>query len=96
MIDLFPPKGNLTTGQKIKQYRKAYKLSQSELAKYMGITQNNLSSIENDRREIGPKIAIKFCAIFNILIDDLLFPNGIENHDTFKEVRSRIKSEKLT
>lgn len=81
----------MTTGEKIKAYRHAYELSQVELAKILDLRQENLSAIENDRKEIGLKTAIKFCAIYNITLDDLIFDSGIENHPIYKEVRQKIK-----
>ncbi len=81
----------MTTGQKIKAYRNAHELSQVELAQILELRQENLSAIENDRKEIGLKTAIKFCAIYNITLDDLLFERGLENHPTYKEIRARMK-----
>lgn len=91
MLDLFPSLENVTTGEKIKAYRTNFKLSQAELGQILNISENNLSKIENNRKDVDLKTATKLCAVFNINIEDLLFPQGIEKNEHFIEVRSNMK-----
>lgn len=42
-----------TTGQLVKAWRKNFEIPQEEMAFACGISQANLSAIENDRREVG-------------------------------------------
>lgn len=86
---LLNPIKNQTTGEKVRMYRDAFKLSQTDLAELIGENQANISKIEDDSRAIGAKTAMKFCAVFNITLEGLLFPNGIENEDEFKKVRDK-------
>lgn len=79
----------ITSGEKIKRYRESYEISQNELCEILGISQNNLSAIENGKRNLGLKTAVKICALFPIRLEDLLFPNGIEKEEAFKEVKDR-------
>ncbi len=87
--ELFPAV-KMSTGEKIKAYRTAFGLSQQKLCEILKIRQENLSAIENDRKEIGLKSAIKFCSIFNITLDDLVFCDGIQSHPLYKEIRRKI------
>lgn len=87
--EFFPRESNITTGKKIRAYRKAYKLTQEQLAEMIEIDTTNLSKIENDSREIGLMTAKKFCAIFNVTIEDLIYPNGIENDELVKKIKKK-------
>lgn len=90
MINLFSKRKPITTGQVIKAYRKAFKYSQSQLADLIGSSQGNVSGIESGNRDIGLDVAVRFCAIFNINLEDLLFPDGIENSNEFVETRKKV------
>lgn len=94
MIELFPEITAKTAGEKIRAYRKVFKLSQNQLCELIGISQNNLSAIENGRREVGLQTAVKFCAIFNVNLEDLLFPQGIEKESGYIEVAKRLDQTK--
>lgn len=79
-----------STGKAIKAYRKAFKFSQSQIADLIGSSQAIISKIESGKRRLGLDIAVKFCAIFNINLEDILFPNGIEHSNSYIETRKRI------
>ena len=89
LIDIIPEVKDQITGDVIRRYRDAYKLSQNKLAELVGISQNNLSAIENGKRSIGIETATRFCAIFPINLEDLIYPNGIENSVTFIETQKK-------
>lgn len=74
---------NETAGDILKRYREAFELSQAMLADLIGTSQNNISAIENGKREIGLNVAIKLCAIFPITLEKLLVPQGLKNHPDY-------------
>jgi len=84
-LELISPK-KLTTGELIKAFRKNFNILQDDLAWVCGISQANLSAIENGRREVGPKLAVKLSAYLGINPSILLYPNGYQNHPEYKEV----------
>jgi transcriptional regulator with XRE-family HTH domain len=81
---------NVTSGQVIKAFRTNFKISQNQLADAINITQTNLSSYENDHRNLGIEVAMKFAIFFQINVEDLLYPNGIEKD--FKDYEKILKS----
>lgn len=56
----------------LKQLRKEHGYTQTDLAKLIGMEQNNYSKYERGEREIGRKTIIKLCQIYNISADYLL------------------------
>ena len=72
-----------TAGQILSRYRDSFELSQAALADLIGTTQNNISAIENGKREIGVSVAIKLCAIFPVTLEKLLIPQGLKNHPDY-------------
>jgi transcriptional regulator with XRE-family HTH domain len=65
-----------TPGSVTRAFRKKMEFTQKELSQLTGILENNISSIENDRAEIGVKTAVKLAAVFGISPARILFPNG--------------------
>lgn len=80
-----------TTGDIIKAFRKNFDILQDDLAWACGISQANLSAIENNRRDIGPKLALKLAAFLGVSPSILLYPNGFQNTQEYKEVLKRKK-----
>jgi len=89
-LDVFSVKGT-TTGKIIKAFRKNFEIAQDDMAWACGISQANLSAIENDRREIGAKVAVKIAAFLDIDPSILLFPTGYESLPEYKEVVKKRK-----
>jgi len=56
---------------KIKQYRKKAKLSQSDIAKIMKVKQNTFSQWENDKRIPNARQAIKLAKILETTVESL-------------------------
>ena len=77
-----------TAGQLVKAFRKNYRITQKELCSVIGINENNMSAIENDRREIGVHTAKKIAAFFGFDPSFLLFPSGHEDRET-KRIRQK-------
>lgn len=80
-----------SAGEIIKAFRKNFEIGQEDMAWACGISQANLSAIENGRREIGPKNAVRIAAFLDIHPSILLFPNGYQNTPEFKEVAKKRK-----
>jgi len=80
-----------TAGDIIKAFRKNFEISQDAIAWACGISQANLSAIENNRREIGPKVAVKLAAFLGVSPTILLYPNGYQNLLEYKEVLQKKK-----
>lgn len=92
-IDIFSIPGT-QAGDIIKAFRKNFVISQDDMARACGISQSKLSDIENSRREIDPRVAIKIAAFLNIHPSILLYPDGYESLPEYKEVQKKRK--KLT
>jgi len=81
-------------GEIVRAFRSNFKISQKDLAHTIGILDNNLSAIENGKRELGLDIAKKIASFFGIDPSLLLFPQGID--EVFEEHKSiRLKAKKL-
>ncbi|MGB0454006.1 MAG: helix-turn-helix domain-containing protein [Bacteriovoracaceae bacterium] len=89
-LKLISPK-NVKSGDIIKAFRKNFDILQDDLAWACGISQANLSAIENNRREVGPKLAIKLSAFLEISPTILLYPNGYQSLPEYKEVIKKKK-----
>lgn len=78
-----------TTGSLVKSWRTNFEVLQEEMAFACGISQANLSAIENGRREVGPRIALRLAAYMGLSPDIILYPSGFEEEPEFKEVQKR-------
>ena len=85
-------KGAQTVGDLIKAFRANFSVSQDDMARACKMSQANLSAIEQNRREVGPRVALKLAAFMGISPDVLLYPNGYEAEPEYKEVRERYAS----
>lgn len=88
-IDILP-KQKLTSGEVIRSFRIAFKISQVDICKAVGIEQAALSKIENNKIEVGVTMATRFSIFFGIDITIILFPNGIEKD--FKDYKKILKN----
>lgn len=59
-------------GKKIKKLRNKYKLTQTELAKRVGVTKSTIAAYENDSRLPSYDVLIKMASLFKVSIDSLL------------------------
>lgn len=82
-------KGAQRVGELIKAFRANFVISQDDMARACKMSQANLSAVEQNRREVGPKVALKLAAFMGISPDVLLYPNGYESEPEYKEVRAR-------
>lgn len=86
-IDIF--KSAKTTGDLIKAFRANFNIKQDDMAHACKISQANFSAIEQNRREVGPRVALKLAAFMGLSPDIILYPNGYEAEPEYKEVRER-------
>jgi plasmid maintenance system antidote protein VapI len=89
-IDIF--KAAKTTGDLIKAFRANFNIKQDDMAHACKISQANFSAIEKNRREVGPRVALKLAAFMGLSPDVVLYPNGYEAEPEYKEVRERFAS----
>lgn len=86
-LDVF--RSATTTGSLVKSWRTNFEIPQDDMAFACGISQANLSAIENGRREVGSRIALRLAAYMGLSPDIILYPNGFESEPEFKEVQKR-------
>src|SRR5258708_606491 len=89
-VDIF--KAAQTTGDLIKAFRKNFEIKQDDMAHACKISQANLSAIEKNRREVGPRIALRLAAFMGLSPDVVLYPGGYEAESEYQEVRTRSKN----
>ena len=78
-----------TPSQLIKAFRNNFEIAQDEMAYACGISQANLSAIENGRRLVGPSVALKLAAFMGLSPEIILYPNGYQSEPEFIEVQKR-------
>ena len=86
-IDLFS--AAKSTGALIKAFRASFNIKQDDMAHACKISQANFSAIEKNRREVGPRIALRLAAFMGLSPDVILYPNGYEAEPEYQEVRER-------
>lgn len=86
-LDVF--RSATSTGSLVKSWRTNFEVPQDEMAFACGISQANLSAIENGRREVGPRIALRLSAYMGLSPEIILYPNGFDAEPEFKEVKKR-------
>lgn len=84
-------KNKKTAGSMIKTFRMQSDIPQDVMALTCGISQANFSAIENERREVGPKVALRLAAFMGVNPALLLYPGGYETQPEFKEVQRKAK-----
>jgi transcriptional regulator with XRE-family HTH domain len=68
------PHSKITTGEVIRMLREVKNWTQSDLARYSGITATNISLLENDRIEIGKRRAEQIAKAFGVHPAIIMFP----------------------
>ncbi|MBL6991992.1 MAG: helix-turn-helix transcriptional regulator [Bacteriovoracaceae bacterium] len=84
-------KVKLTSGKILKSMRSRFGYTQNEVSEVIGISVSNLSSLENDKRNLGLELAAKFSILYGIRIEGLVFPNGIEKMKGYKSIVKKIE-----
>ena len=73
-------------GQRIRKFRKAYRLSQEQLAEKVGISTTHMSHIETGNTKLGLPVFVDIAKALCVQTDELL-------HDTPKKDKTAIKGE---
>ena len=73
-------------GQRIRKFRKAYRLSQEQLAEKVGISTTHMSHIETGNTKLSLPLFVKLANVLSIQTDELL-------HDTPQKNKTAIKGE---
>lgn len=81
-----------TTGDLIKAFRANFGIKQDDMAHACKLSQANLSAIEQNRREVGPRVALKLAAFMGLSPDVVLYPGGFEAEAEYQEVRERYRN----
>lgn len=68
-------------GSRIKELRKSKKMSQSELGKFIGVSQTTVTAWENGRAEPSSSYVAKLATFFNVSTDYLLGRKAPDNND---------------
>jgi len=71
-----------TPGAVIRACRKGSNITLKEVSDLTGIDVTNLSAIENDRKQIGAKAAVKIAFALGLHPSSILFPDGFETSDS--------------
>lgn len=69
-------------GQRLKELREEHNFSQSQVAKYLGIDQSNLSKMERGERKFKKSSLKKLSLLYNCSEDYIL--NGTDDYDKSK------------
>jgi transcriptional regulator with XRE-family HTH domain len=83
-------KGSNNSGSIIKSWRENFGIKQEDMAYACNLSQANLSAIENGKRELGPRVALKISAFMGISPEVILYPKGYESEPEFIEVKKRV------
>jgi len=86
-VDVF--KAAKSTGELIKAFRENFGIKQDDMAHACKISQANLSAIEQGRREVGSRLALRLAAFMGMSPDVILYPSGYELEPEYLEVRER-------
>lgn len=73
-------------GQRIRKFRKAYRLSQEQLAEKVRISTTHMSHIETGNTKLSLPLFVKLANVLSIQTDELL-------HDTPQKNKTAIKGE---
>lgn len=66
---------SISPGEMLKTLRELQEMSQSELAAASGISQSNISAMENEKRSIGRERALKLALALKVHPSVILFPD---------------------
>ncbi|RLA61998.1 MAG: hypothetical protein DRQ88_00825 [Epsilonproteobacteria bacterium] len=84
-------KTKLSSGKILKAMRSRFGFTQKEVSGVIGISTSNLSSLENDKRNLGLELAAKFSILYGVRIEALIFPGGIEKMKGYKSIVKKVE-----
>lgn len=72
-------------GQRIRKYRKAYAMSQEQLAEKIGISTTHMSHIETGNTKLSLSVLVALAKVLEVHTDDLLFTSSDTNRSVIEE-----------
>ena len=72
-------------GQRIRKFRKAYGLSQEELAEKIGISTTHMSHIETGNTKLSLPVLVNIAAVLSVQTDELLYDEPKKNISALKQ-----------
>jgi transcriptional regulator with XRE-family HTH domain len=84
----------LLVGQKIRQIRKSRHLTQADLAARIGVTQSDLSRMENGEYKVGLDTLFRILQVFELSMSRFFEEAAVESEDAALEA-ARSEEEKL-
>jgi len=72
-------------GQRIRKYRKAYNLSQEQLAEAVGISTTHLSHIETGNTKLSLPVLVAIAKELSVTTDELLYDIDTKNKSAVKQ-----------
>lgn len=80
-------------GQRVRKFRKAYGLSQEELAEKVGISTTHMSHIETGNTKLSLQVLVDLALALEVKTDELLFDNTLSDKgDCAAEIAGLIES----
>ena len=79
-------------GQKIRKYRKAYGLSQEQLAEQIGISVTHMSHIETGNTKLSLPVFVDIARVLEVQTDDLLYDFLSDRKASFNELAEALEN----
>jgi len=81
-----------TIGSMVKAFRKGRGFTLKQIEELTGISETNLSAIENDKVDLGVKRSILLAAALGVMPEDILFPKGVwQKTKEYLEIEKKAK-----
>ena len=77
-------------GQRIRKYRKAYDLSQEQLAEKAGISSTHMSHIETGNTKLSLPVLVNIAKILSVQTDELLFDRPQANRTVMTDEMAKV------
>ena len=80
---------NEIVSKNIKKLREAARMSQSQVAEYLNVTQANISQIENGARGVDLDQLERISNIFNVKMEEIIKPIDFSNNNPILSFRKK-------
>ena len=76
---------NIAVGLRMRQIRRAYRMTQEKLADTLGVSVNYLGEVERGRKPLSRSLADQFCQYFHVSYDYLYHGSNISSQNQVRE-----------
>ena len=76
---------NIAVGLRMRQIRRAYRMTQEKLADTLGVSVNYLGEVERGRKPLSRSLADQFCQYFHVSYDYLYHGSNIPASNRIRE-----------